>query len=137
MDIDFNTLHRKFISTFIPAEEREQTAGELIHGKNRSLFINRLVNEGSNLLDKSIVNPMDAEILNRGAIREALRISDRGLCYMISSNPALDGKVMEFNLAFDKIYGQGHAGIILNLSADALYAEFTISEGITERFIGD
>jgi hypothetical protein len=135
MDIDFHTIHRKFISNFIPAEDREQAASELVHGKNRSLFIDRLVSEGAKLLDHQVVNPMDVEILNRAEIREALRISDRGLCYVISSNPALDGKVMEFNWAFDKIYGQGYAGIILNLSADALYAEFTIAEGKAERFI--
>ena len=136
MDIDFHTIHRKFISNFIPAEEREQAALEIIHGKNRSLFIERLVSEGYQLLDSDVVKPMDTEILNRAAIREALRISDRGLCYVISSNPALDDKVMEFNWAFDKIYEQGFAGIILNLSADALYAEFTTAGDSPQRFIG-
>ena len=136
MDIDFQTIHRKFISNFIPEQDREQAASELVHGKNRSLFIERLVSEGYQLLDSDVVKPIDTEILTRAAIREALRISDRGLCYVISSNPALDDKAMEFNWAFDKIYDQGYAGIILNLSADALYAEFTTADSSTQRFIG-
>lgn len=136
MDIDFQTILRKFISNFIPLEDMEQAVVELVHAKNRSLFIDRLVADGDAILDRDAVNPMDAEILNRAAIRNELRISERGLCYIISSNPALDNKVMEFNQAFDKIYGQGHAAIILNLSADGLYAEFSVPDGSVERFMG-
>jgi hypothetical protein len=136
MEIDFQTILRKFISNFIPAEEMEQAVVELVHAKNRSLFLERLAAEGFRIMDSDVVKPMDKEIVNRAAIRNELRISEYGLCYVISSNTALDNKVMEFNSAFDKIYDQGYAAIILNLSADALYAEFKPADSSAERFIG-
>ena len=135
MDIDFQTIHRTFIRNFIPAEDQEQAVSELVHAKNRSLFIDRLTNESGQLLDKVVVKPMDPDILNRAAIRSELQISERGLCYVISTNTALDDKVMEFNTVFDKIYDQGYNTIILNLRGSALYAEFTTS-GSAERLIG-
>jgi hypothetical protein len=63
-------------------------------------------------------------------------VTDFEMWYIISANSDIDGKIAEFGLAFDKVYGRGFGSLIVNLSGDRFYLETKMIDAKQNIFIG-
>ena len=52
--------------------------------------------------------------------KKELQIEDNELCYVISNCDDIDGQVIGFAEAFEKVYGRGFGSLIIDSSGDKL-----------------
>jgi PAS domain-containing protein len=134
--MDRNTVLDLFIKNFIPKEQRERSEVLLKDLKKRARFTDRLNHQWDKVLDMRFISKIPSGTNDFEFTKKELKIKDNELCYVISNYDDIDGRLIEFNEAFEKIYGRGFGSLIINSSADKLYLETELVQGKQHRFIG-
>ena len=134
--MDTNVIQDSFIKNFVLKERREKSALQLQNDKRRINFADKLNHKWDTVLDMRYMISIPVGVVDFDFVKSELRIKDNELCYVISNYDDVDGCAMEFNKAFDKVYGRGFGSIIINSSGDKIYLETELVKGKQNRFIG-
>jgi hypothetical protein len=130
------TIQDLFIKNFISKDQRERSEHLLNDPKRRGKFTDRLNHQWDKILDMRYLTRIPEATNDFEFTKNELKISDSELCYVISNYDDIDGKVIEFKEAFEKVYGRGFGSLIINSAADKLYLETEVVQGKQNRFIG-
>jgi hypothetical protein len=134
--MDINKTIDLFIENFISKDKRERSEVDLKDFNKRPKFTNRLNHEWDEILDMRIISKIPSEADEFEYVKKELKIKDAELCYVISNYDDLDGQILEFTKAFEKVYGKGLGSIIINSTGDKMYLETEQEQGAPPRFIG-
>jgi hypothetical protein len=134
--MDSNTILDLFIKNFIPKEQRKRSQFLLKDLKKRARFTDRLNHQWDKILDMRFIKKIPSGTSDYEFTKRELKINDNELCYIISNYDDIDGQLIEFNDAFEKVYGRGFGSLIINTSADKLYLETELVQGKQNRFVG-
>lgn len=136
MDIDIYSILSNFVEWFVLEEAKEQSSFELKDPKKRHLFTQKLNHNWDHVLDLRFVHHLDAGHDSAAHVKKEMHTKGRDLCYVISSDPEIDNKIMESDFVIDKVYGKGIGTILINLQVDKIYLETEAQNGTSSRFIG-
>jgi hypothetical protein len=134
--MDNNVILEAFIKNFIPKDRRERSEYLLKDIMKRGKFTDRLNHQWDEILDMRFIFKIPSGINDYEFAKRELRIKDKELFYVISNYDDIDGKIISFDEAFDKVYGRGFGSLIINGSADRLYLETELVLGKQNRFVG-
>ena len=134
--MDTKTTLDSFIKNFILKDKRERSEFELKNDKKRARFTNRLNHEWDTILDMRYVFRIPPVEDDYEFVKKQLRISDNESCYVISNYDDIDGQTIEFEKAFNQVYGRGLGSIIATRSGDKIYLETELEQGKQNRFFG-
>ena len=136
MDIDFRSVIKNFIKSFVLKEKREQILLILDDSDKRTKFVNTLNHKWESVLDMKLMKSLDPKLIDKDSIKKELQLEDTDLCYVFSNYSDIDGKVMEFDFALNYVYGRGLASILVNLYGNRIFLETEMEQGAPKRFIG-
>jgi hypothetical protein len=134
--MDTNAILDLFIKHFVPKEQRERSELLLNDVKKRRRFTDRLNHQWDKVLDMRFITRIPSGTNDYEFTKNELKVKDNELCYIISNYDDIDGLLIEFNDAFDKVYRRGFGSLIINASADKLYLETEVVQGKQNRFVG-
>lgn len=134
--MDNKAILDSFIKNFVSKDKRERAELELKHDKKRAKFTDRLNHTWDTVLNMQRIFRIPVGVNDFEFVKKELNLSDNELCYVISNYDDIDGKIVEFQKAFEKVYGRGFGSIIINISADKLYLETELEQGKQNRFFG-
>ena len=134
--MDYKTIQNLFIKNFIPKSQKERSEYLLNDSKKRGKFADRLNHQWDKVLDMRFISKIPSGTNDFIFTKQELKIKDNELCFVISNYDDIDGQIIEFKEAFEKVYGRGFGSLIINCSADKLYLETELVQGKQNRFIG-
>ena len=120
-----------FIQTFILKEKRKRSRFEFENG--RTGFTNKLNHKIEELFDMRKLVPVEG---NSTLIKEKMKIASKTKCYVICHDESLDDSFLDFNTAFDKLFGNGLGFCLINFEKNTIYLEGEHGYGSTKRYIG-
>lgn len=126
-----DSLIENFIRTFIVKNKRKRTRFQLLsrHGG----FINKLNHGIEGLFDMRKLSAVEADAR---LIRNKLKVDSKTKCYVLCHDDSIDDSILNFNLAFDHLFGNGLAFCLIIIGHDSIYLEGEYVKGSTERYIG-
>jgi hypothetical protein len=116
------THEHSLISAFIVSEKRARILESLDHPKRRRKFLDTLYHFRD--LDPRWIQPIPAGEHTPSAIASRLRrLGAPADCWIISSNPDLDGRSLDLIDALTQIVGRGEGAILSCLPGELAYFE--------------
>jgi hypothetical protein len=134
--MDNKTIQDLFIKNFVLKDQRDRAEYLLNDSKKRGKFTDRLNHQWDKVLDMRFISKIPSGTNDFEFAKKELKIKDNELWYVISNYDDIDGQVIEFAEAFEKVYGRGFGSLVINSSADKLYLETELVQGKQNRFIG-
>ncbi len=134
--MDGNKILDSFVKNFIPKDKRERSEFELRNPKKRARFTDRLNHKWDTVFDMRVISRIPSGVVGYDFAKKELNIKGNELCYIISSHDHIDGQIIEFDKAFEEVYGRGFGSVIISSSGDKLYLETELVQGKQIRFIG-
>jgi len=99
-------------------------------------FTSQFNHEWEKLLDMRFISRIPTTANDFEFVKNELKIKDTDECYVISHYDDVDGKLIDFAHAFDKVYGRGFASILILNGGTKIYLETELAHGKQNRFIG-
>jgi hypothetical protein len=134
--MDNKTIQDLFIKNFVPKDQRDRAEYLLNDSKKRGKFADRLNHQWDKVLDMRFISKIPAGTNDFEFTKKELKIKDNELCYVVSNYDDIDGQLIRFAEAFEKVYGRGFASLIISSTGDKLYLETELVQGKQNRFIG-
>jgi len=132
MDIDINGLKKDFVRNFILDERKQEAQAMFDSAEERKSFVNKILDYKTTLLNKSFLQKLTSDVSEEEII-DLLEIGETDLCYVISSNEAIDDKIMQIDYGLKKIHEKG-GGIAVTLERNRIY--FKDHSSKSQKFIG-
>lgn len=130
---DTKEFLEKFVKAFIGKNRRARSLFELTKHNRRAEFINRLNHKIADTFDPRFLQAVTTADVT--SIARKLAINDTALCYIISHDDSLDGRIIDFKTAFLKLYGNGLGFVIAPLILKGIYIEGEQENGAPPRYI--
>lgn len=126
-----DTLIENFIRTFIVKNKRERTRFQLLNRQGG--FINKLNHGIEGLFDMRKLSAVEAD---PRLIKNKLKVDSKTKCYVLCHDDSMDDSILDFDVAFDHLFGNGLAFCLIIIGRDSIYLEGEYEKGSTERYVG-
>ena len=126
-----------FVNNFINKTNRDRTLFELNSSRKREAFLIKLNHQSLNYIEERKLILIPKKESNEYLfIRENLKVKGTDLCLILSNYNHIDNKIMPFKEAFDEIYGNGLASLLVFEKAEKIYLQTEQEQGASDKYIG-
>jgi len=129
MTVDKQDIIATFVNTHIVKGKRDRSLHEL--NKKRGSFIDKLNHQIPDLFNGRRLRKINNPSLEN--VKTKLKISSKTTCYIISHND-LDDTIVEFDIAFRRLYGNGLGFCIVPNNGNGVYLEGEQEVGPPTRY---